>query len=232
MLLSVIYPVYNEQNALRSAIHRSVAALQELGIEWEIVIVDDGSTDATGRVAKQAAREFPRIKLVTNPINQGQGFSIARGVQAASGNVVIHNGADYPFDLRDLRLILPLIEYADIVVAERTAWPGYSPFRRIVSWLNALLVRLLFRLPVRDCNFVQLYRKPVWDAIPVTVQYAAMLPVEKLVGARARGYKIARVHVPYHGRQEGAATGGIAGVGKLGLLWRSTADLLRYWLRH
>ena len=110
----------------------SLEALRFFFERFEIIIVDDASTDETGKIADALAAEHAEIKVIHNPQNIGQGASILVGFQHATGNLLIHNAIDYPFDLRDLNKMLPLLEEADIVVAVRQRDPDLSDRRSMI----------------------------------------------------------------------------------------------------
>jgi len=230
--LSVIYPAYNEPENLRPTVEQSVQALTDLGVSFEIIVVDDGSTDRTPHIADGLGREFPPVRVIHNPRNLGQGRSIQAGFAAAEGELLIHNGVDYCFHLDDLRSMLPLIADADIVVAERTSYPGYTPFRRFMSSANLLLLHTLFGTRLQDYNFVQLYRRDVWDTLPSRARYAALLTAEKLIRAHDHGLRIRAVPVEYYERTSGKQTGGVANKNVLTLALVSLWDVLSFWVRY
>ena len=230
--LSVIYPAYNEEQNLRSAVERSVEALRGLGSCFEIIVVDDGSTDGTPAIADELGREFPQVRVIHNQRNRGQGRSIQAGFATAKGRLLIHNGVDYCFDLRDLSKMLPLIEDADIVVAERTSYPGYTSFRRFMSKANLLLLHSLFGTRLQDYNFVQLYRRDAWEALPSRARYAALLTAEKLIRAHDSGMRIRTVPMEYYERTSGKQTGGVANKNVMTLALVSLVDVLSFWVRY
>jgi glycosyltransferase involved in cell wall biosynthesis len=165
MRLSVIYPAYSEEENIRPTIARSLAALRPRCEAFEILIIDDRGQDATGAIADELAAAHPEISVVHNERNLGQGESLLKGFRLARHEWVLHNAMDYPFDLEDLDEMIPLLGAADVVVAARRSRPEYSPYRRLLSWGNRSLLRLLFGLDLNDYNFVQLYRKGALGAI-------------------------------------------------------------------
>lgn len=224
MSISVIYPAYNEEKNIVSTIERSVAALQSITGDFEIVLINDASRDGTGKIADQLARRYHQIRVIHQPQNMGQGVGIITGFKAASKDLLIHNGVDYPFDVADLKLMLPLLSKADIVVAIRKGRPGYTAYRKLLSVATVRLIQTFFDLRLRDYSFVQLYRRQVWRDIEVDARSTGFLIPEALIRAHDLGYRLAEVDIEYHARVHGKAT-----AGKPSVVARSLLDLMRFW---
>ncbi len=224
--ISVIFPAYNEAENIRPTTAKALEALRSLFDRFEIVIVNDCGQDGTGRIADELAIAHPEIRVLHNPRNMGQGASIVRGFKEARYDLVLHNAMDYPFDLRDLDKMLPLLEEADIVVGSRVSRAGYSPYRIITSVVNRMLLRILFPLRLRDYNFVQLFPKSVWENINVEARSTAFLTPEALVRAHDMGFRIREIQIPYHPRSKGEATSGNSKV-----IILSLQDMCRFWWR-
>lgn len=224
MGISVVFAAYNEEMNIRPTMERALAAMRSLGQEFEIVIVDDCSTDSTGDIADGIAAAHPEIRVLRNRQNMGQGASLVRGFQHARYELLTHNAMDYPFDLRDLAKMLPLRAEADIVVAARTSRAGYSPYRVLASLVHRTLLHFLFPLRLSDYNFVQLYPRAVWEAIEVEARSTAFLTPEALIRAYDMGYRIKEVKIEYHARAAGEATSG-----KPKVILHSLRDMFFFW---
>lgn len=224
--ISVVYPAYNEEASLPDTMERTLDALDELFERFEVIVVDDGSTDRTVKLLEQYAGRRPEIKLLRNERNLGAGASMLRGMRAASCELVINNAMDYPFDLRDLEQMCSRTGDADVVVAARIGRPGYSIYRHVLSLVNRILLRLLFRLPISDCNFVQLYRRRVLQSTEFDSRSAGFLPAEMLVRARDEGFRTVEVPIAYHPR-----TAGTSVMGHPKVVWRSLSEMATFWVR-
>jgi len=224
MDITAVFPAYNEEQSIRSTMDLAVAALRRLCDRFEILIINDASHDETGRIADELAQQYPEIRVLHNQRNLGQGGSIVRGFAEARYEWVIHNAMDYPFDLRDLALLLPYTEKADIVSAARDRYAGYTLSRKAMSWANRMLLGLLFGLKLRDYNFVQLYRKRIWERVRVESKSTAFLTPEAMIRAHDMGFRIVEVVTRYRAREEGVATSG-----SLRVISHSLRDMFRFW---
>lgn len=124
MKLSVVIPVFNEARTVRGVIDRvsrALVASPQVGADFEIIAVDDGSTDGSAEILATAARELARVKLVSLPRNRGKGAAVARGIRESRGAAVVIQDADCEYDPRDLeRLLSPIFEgHADVVFGSR-----------------------------------------------------------------------------------------------------------------
>lgn len=210
MNISVILPAYNEEQNIEETISRSLEALRPLFEEFEIIIIDDASTDKTGKIADILASKHQEIKVIHNSQNRGQGQNILLGFQQAKYDLVTHNGMDYPFDFRDLSKMLPLLEEADIVVASRSSRAGYTLYRKFLSLTNTMLLHFISDLRLPDYNFVQLYKKFVLDSVQLEVEGRStgfVIP-EILIRSHKKGYRIKDVEIEYHFREKGVSTAG------------------------
>ena len=224
MEISVVFAAYNEEKNVESSIGRALGALRPQFSTFEVIIVDDASTDSTGALCDRLAAAHPEVRILHNSKNLGQGGSLVRGFREAKYDLVTHNAMDYPFDLRDLSRLTPLLGEADIVVAARRSREGYSAYRVLTSAVHRVLLHLLFPLRLRDYNFVQLYRRSVWEAVKVEARSTAFLTPEALIRAYDLGYRIKEIEIEYYPRTAGAATSG-----KPKVILRSLRDMLRFW---
>jgi glycosyltransferase involved in cell wall biosynthesis len=225
--ISVVYAAYNESAGIRETIARSVASLRKQFDEFEVLIVDDCGSDGTGRIADELAQEYPNeVRVLHNDRNRGQGASLVRGFREARYELIIHNAIDYPFDLDDLRLMMPLLADADIVVATRLQRAGYSPYRLLTSFVHVNLLNLLFPLKLSDYNFVQLYRREVLEKVPPETTSTAFLTPSLLIRAHDAGFRVRSVDVTYHPRLTGKPT-----AGKPKVILHSLKDMSAFWLR-
>lgn len=211
--LSVFFPMWNEEEYLQRALDAAQEVCEELIAsgdigDYELIIVDDASTDATALLADQAASDDPRVKVVHHPENRKLGGSIKSGFAAASGDVVLYTDADLPFDMRELHKALRLMNQydADVVAAYRFDRTGEGRIRVVYSFFYNLMVRALFGVHFRDVNFAfKLVRKKVFDQITLKSE-GSFIDAELMVSARKLGMNVVQFGVDYFPRTRGVST--------------------------
>lgn len=223
--ITVIFPAFNEEQNIRSAIAKALEAMRPRFDVFELLIINDGSTDHTGQIAEELANTYPEITLIHNRENLGLGETLYRGFQCARGELVIQNAMDYPLDLRDLDKMIPLLEKADVVVASRKAYAGYSPYRKLTSKVNRLILRRLFNPRLRDYNFTQLFRREVLIAARPSSRSTVFIVPEILIRAHKLGFKIVELDIDYYPRVFGEATSG-----RPRIVLRSVRDMFKFWI--
>ncbi|HVO40992.1 MAG TPA: glycosyltransferase family 2 protein [Aggregatilineales bacterium] len=150
--LTLFYPMYNERQHLGPMTHRALEALSAVTENFEILIIDDGSTDGSEKLAEELARTDPRIKVIHHERNQGYGQALRTGWACAHGDIVMYTDCDEPVDLALFGEALPHLEHFDVVIGYRTnRWEGWRRF--FYSRTYNLLVRILFGVRARDINF-------------------------------------------------------------------------------
>lgn len=205
--------MWNEEEyiarTLRAA-HEAGESLIELGeiTDYEIIIIDDASTDATGKLADEAARSDPRIRVVHHPVNRKLGGSIKTGFSEARGDLILYTDADLPFDMKELEKACRLMRQyeADIVSAYRFDRTGEGYVRTVYSFFYNLLVRVLFGVRVRDVNFAfKLVRRRIFDHI-VLESEGSFIDAELIIRAHKLGYQVVQFGVDYFARTRGVST--------------------------
>ncbi len=223
--ITLVLPGYNEQDNIGETTARCLRELGRFTEHPEIVIVDDGSTDATGALADAIAAREPCVRVLHNPINLGVGISLLVGLAAATGDVVVHDSMDFPFDPADLDKVLPLFPEHDVVAVVRTDRSAHSPYRKLTSWVHHKLVRLLFGTRLCDMNFVQAYKRSVLPGIKPRAKSPAFVTPEMLIRAQDSGLRVAEVRAPFHPRHKGTPSYGKP----RDILW-TLADMVAFWL--
>jgi glycosyltransferase involved in cell wall biosynthesis len=220
--LSVVIPAYNEKTNVAVAVERISEIMQSLGMEYEIIVVNDGSRDQTGDVVRELQSRVPHLRLVEHFPNRGYGGALKAGFAAARCDWIAFVPSDNQFDFGEIGLLLARASGADIV-------SGYRAHRQdpFVRKLNAFgwntLVRFLFGYLCRDidCGF-KLFKRELLDHVHVESN-GAMIDTEFLAGARARNYRIVDVPVTHLPRKAGYPTGANPKV-----IFRAFRDLIRF----
>lgn len=157
--LSVVIPCYNEEWRILPTIGAIATHVSSMGLTWEMVIADDGSTDDTVDLVR--ALDLPNLKLLVAPVNGGKGSAVRRGVQAAAGDLVLLADADQSTPIEQLDKLKAAIDRggADIAIGSRGAHGAMTEnknaVRKIASWGLNRLITLLYPLRIRDtqCGF-------------------------------------------------------------------------------
>jgi glycosyltransferase involved in cell wall biosynthesis len=224
--ISVVFPAYNEEENIRATMARALASLSRQFETFEIIIVNDASTDSTGQIAEQLAQNDNHFLVIHNDRNMRLGATLLRGLGRARYDLITFDAMDYPFDLDDLAEMVPLLATNDVVVAVRKQRAGYTVFRKIISHVNLALLHLFFELKLRDYNFVQVYKRRVLETIPVVSRSTGFVTSEMLLRAHRSGFTIAEVDIKYLPREHGIARSGSPAV-----IMASVRDLMLFWLR-
>lgn len=205
--ISAVLPAYNEEENIEIATTRMADALRSLNLrDWEVIVVDDGSIDKTPAIADRLAAADPaHIRVIHHHPNRGYAEALKSGFTSARYQLVFYTDSDNQFDVGELKKLLPLIEDADIVCGFRIY--RFDPLTRLVlSWGYNLLVRIIFRINVRDidCAF-KLFRREVFDKIAIESK-KFFVDAEILAKARFHGMKLVEIGVRHYPRQAGHST--------------------------
>jgi len=206
--LTIFFPAYNEQENLAGAIEDALRVAEESPYiaDYEIIIINDGSSDATQAIAEGIAAKNKHIRVIEHEQNRGYGAALKTGLAAATKDWVFFTDSDRQFDIVELQNLLVHIPNHDAVIAYRA--PRRDPFMRLVNakaW--NLLNRFLFGLRVRDidCAFKLLRREDVQNMR--LSSRGAMINAELLIKLARRGLRIKEVPVSHLPRLRGSPTG-------------------------
>jgi glycosyltransferase involved in cell wall biosynthesis len=211
--LTFMFPMWNEEEM----IHRTVDAARETASDlvasgeigdYEILIVDDASTDKTGTIADELAAADDHVRVVHHEVNRKLGGSVRTGLAEARCDLVLYTDADMPFDLADLGKALRLMRVyeADILSAYRLDRTGEGVKRTLYSYVYNSMVRMLLGMRIRDVNFAfKLLRRDILRHIELESE-GSFIDVELLAKAQRRGFHIIQFGVDYFPRDRGTST--------------------------
>jgi glycosyltransferase involved in cell wall biosynthesis len=229
--VSVVLPAYNEEENLAAAVQEAIAAAEQVSGRQEIIVVDDGSHDATAALAEALGAEDSRVRLVRHERNRGYGCAIRNGIAAAQMEWILLTDADLQFDLSQLTEFVPHTAEAELVVGYRAKRNDPLMRRLNADGWNAL-VHVLFRLPVHDVDaaFKLIKRNAIEDVDFVST--GATIDTELLAKAMRGGARIVELPVVHRPRIAGEASGAnlhviVRAFRELFKVWRSVHQQLR-----
>lgn len=218
-------PAFDEAATVAQAVRDMLQTARSLPFGCEVLVVDDGSRDATPSILADLVRENPTLRLVTHPVNQGLGGAIRTGIRQATGLFVVVAPVDNPLSQDAVLAFMGHTEQADLVLGYREQREGYNALMRFNSWLYHRLLRAVAGLPYRDVNWIHLYRRAAFANLPIEFSGIAM-QAELVLRAHALGYRIIETPCPMVSRKQGQAS-----ARRLRVMARTGKDLVRLLLR-
>jgi glycosyltransferase involved in cell wall biosynthesis len=226
--------MWNEEDHIERALDAGRRACERLIADgevndYELIVVDDASTDATAEIADRIAAADPRVRVVHHPRNRKLGGALKSGFAAARGDLVLYTDADLPFDMHELSKALRLMrEYeADMISAYRFDRTGEGNLRAVYTFFYNLLIRSCFGVKARDINFAfKLMRREVLDRIELRSE-GSFIDAELFIRASRSGFQILQFGVDYFPRTRGTSTLSSMGVITtiLGEMWTLRTEL-------
>jgi glycosyltransferase involved in cell wall biosynthesis len=205
--LSLVLPCHNEADNLRWLLPHIAEVLPGLAERYEVVLVDDGSTDGSGEVARAVAAELDMdLQVLRHEQKSGYGVTVADGLGVTRLEYSAFTDADGQFEVADLRLLIPLLERADLVGGWREQRSDHAA-RSVVSGVFNVLLRVLYGLKVRDADCaLKVMRTSFLRSIDIESK-SALMNAELYIKAQRGGWRVAQAGVPHHPRQMGVRSG-------------------------
>lgn len=225
--LSVFLPAYNEEENIQSALEKVLAVLKRLKLaNFEVLVVNDGSKDATDKVVTDFSKKDRHVILINHPHNLGYGAALKTGFSHAQYPWVAFTDADGQFDFSEITKLIDRSNGVDMVLGYRLN--RADPFiRKVLTFGWKTLALILLGLDVKDysCGF-KLIKKQVYQEVSPLIYEEKVTQIEFLVKAQRKNFKFTEVGVHHYPRRFGKPTGGSI-FSKI--FWKSLADLLRLW---
>lgn len=206
--LSIFFPFWNEEANIRAVVNSAVLIAEKVAKEWEIIIVDDGSSDNTLALAEQLQKENNHVRVISHIPNRGYGAALKEGFMHAKYDLIAFTDGDGQFDFAQISRLLEKIENADIVIGYRKERHDH-PFRHLLMNLLKIWDLVLFGFYFKDidCGF-KLFKKKALEKILPFQSEGAMITTEILAKARRKHLKIVEVEVTHYPRTAGNQSGG------------------------
>jgi len=233
MKLSVVIPARDEEGSIQETVGAVAIALEAERISFEVVVVDDGSTDETVACVRQLMERFPGVRLVSNTGRHGFGMAVRLGLSQASGDalaVMMADGSDSPSDL--IQYYRKIVEGYDCAFGSRfirgSRIVDYPVHKLAINRMANWFIRMLFGLRYNDItNAFKCYRRPAIEGMQPLLSPHFNLTVEMPLKAIARGYSYAVVPISWTNRKSGMSKLKIKEMGS-----RYLFIVLYVWLEH
>ncbi|GHO60367.1 glycosyltransferase family 2 protein [Ktedonobacter robiniae] len=220
--LSVVLPAYNEEHVIAMTVHNVLTWLDRWGIDYEIIVINDGSKDRTAVLVAEISAVHPQVRLINHVTNQGYGAALVSGFAAASKSLTFFMDSDGQFAIEELRSFFSFIDTYDAVIGYRLnrqdTW-----MRKLNAWGWKFLVRLVLGVSVRDidCAFKLLHTQLLRES-PLETR-GAMINAELLYKLKRADHSYKEIGVHHFPRRAGRATGA-----KVSVILRAFGELFSY----
>lgn len=223
--ISVFFPVFNEEGNVASTIKRAVDVLEQLRLQYEIIVVNDGSTDNTASIVEKLVKKNNRIRLINHQKNLGYGEALKSGFYNAKYDVIVYTDGDGQFDFSEVSKFIEKLPTNDLLIGYRIK--RRDPLFRILfkqGWQLSLFAFFRMTLKDVDCGF-KMIKKSALEKMPkLQSSRGAMINAELVIKAKRAGLKIGQVGVNHYPRLSGKPTGA-----SFKVILKSYLDLVKLW---
>ena len=221
--ISFVFPMYNESGNIEETVFRVSSLASQICADYEIVVVDDASTDESGNIVDRLALKDPHIKSIRLKENTKFGGALSEGLKAASKETILYTDSDLPVKEEDIKRALELLDGTDIVTGYSLVIKDASLKRIVMSRVYNFLVEFLFGLGVRDVNSgFKIYKKEVFKELELKSK-SPFIDVEIFSEAIKRGFKIRQYGLVFELRTKGKSQ-----ISRPGIVARTFWDMLVY----
>lgn len=221
--ISFVLPMYNEKKGIRETAKKLAVIAKELTGDYEIVVSNDASTDGSGSVADEMAREDSHIKVVHLKRNTKFGGALKAGIARAQKEIIIYTDSDLPIEIEDIKNALKLLDESDIVTAYSRIKKGETMRRVIMSKVYNFLVQFLFATNIKDINSgFKIYKRKVFNGMKL-ISKSPFIDVEIFVNAKNRNFKIKQYPVIFKHREAGESY-----ISRPAVIMQTALDMLKF----
>lgn len=201
--ISVFFPAFNDEASIPALVQHALEILPAVCDDYEVIVVNDGSTDGTAAALDQLVSMNAHVRVVLHEQNRGYGAALRSGLKAASKEFIFYTDGDGQYDVGELHLLLAAMSPAVDVVNGYKISRADTQYRRLLGGLYNRAARLLFRLPIRDvdCDF-RLMRRSAVQSLSLQSNGGAIC-VELIAKLHAAGFQFAEVPVHHYQRNHG-----------------------------
>ncbi len=206
--LSIFFPLWNEEKNIETLVKKTIPIASTIAEKWEIILVDDGSSDNTAKIAKKLIHDNPNVSLISHTPNRGYGAALREGFVHAQYNIVVFTDGDGQFDFSEVTQFIEKIQKSDIVIGVRK--------KRRDNFMRFVLMSLLkvwdfiffgFYFRDIDCGFKMFRKEALQKIMPLRCE-GAMITTEILAKSIRKKLLIEEVEVNHYPRKYGNQSGG------------------------
>ena len=220
--LSFVLPMYNESENIQETIETISKLAEELTSDYEIVIVDDASTDNSAEIVQEISKNNNSINFFRLYKNTKFGGAFAKGFKSAKKDVIVYMDSDLPVGIEDIKASIPLALKNDIVTGYSKVKKGDTVNRKIISGIYNLMVQILFGLNVRDINSgYKIVKKKVVDELEF-ISKSPFIDVELFIHAKKHDFKVKQYPLVFLSR-----TGGKSYIARIPVILATFLDMLK-----
>lgn len=201
--LSLVIPTYNEEENIGFVIKDSLKKLPKYFNQWEILIVDDGSTDKTSRIVEKYTQKYSRVFLIKQPKNVGFSHALLSGIKKSKMEFVAYMPADRQFLTDDMRHCFEVLDKSDLILGYRGGRTDYATKRIFFSYGYLLLLLILFDVKYMDVGWVNIWRTKAVQRLRLQALGGIFILTEILIKFRKKGLRIVEAPSYYHPRTSG-----------------------------
>ena len=224
--LSIVIPAYNEEESLGYVLNDTLSYLSKYVKDYEVIVVDDGSTDKTPKVADSFAKRNRRLRVIHRATNGGFNKAMIRGLKAAKKDYVAYMQADGQDLVRDMVNCFKVMDKFDLVLGVRGKRLDYDLYRTILSYGGLILYRVLLGITYEDVHWVYVWKTKEVQKLKFDPKGGMFLLVESLVKFKRKGLKIGEASSPYRPRY-----GGINKNDSLEVVVKTLISMFKLWYK-
>jgi len=205
--LSIFFPFWNEEKNVKHVVEEAIQVAEKIAEKWEILVIDDGSSDDTLKIGQELEKKHKNVKAITHSPNRGYGAALKEGFEKSQYDYVVFTDGDRQFDFSQVSNLIDNIDDADIVIGFRKKRKD-SMSRHILMYMLKFWDYLFFRFYFKDidCGFKMFRREALEKIMPLRSE-GAMITTEILAKATRKKLKIKEVEVDHYPREYGIQSG-------------------------
>ena len=203
--ISLVFPLYKDKSTVKTMISKSLKILKKTQKKFEIIIIDDGCPENSGKIAQSYAKKYPYVKIFFHKKNLGYGAAVKTGLRNCKNEWIFQTDGDAEYDVYDLKKLLKASKNSDLVITYRFK-KKYKTSRIIISWIYNIILRTLFKTKFRDISTgSRLIKKALVNKIKLTSN-SPFVGAELAIKSKYRGFKVNEIGIHTYPRTFGTGS--------------------------